>query len=240
MGSFINVLIYRVPRQIQFVTGRSVCTNCNTQIKNVDLVPIFSFIALGGKCRHCKSKISMRYPLVELLMGLLTAIIFNHHLQGMNNFMAIGFALTGVTALLLAITMVDIDTMTIPDGFILALVPFALLSIWLFPDIDLLSRLIGFFCVSAPLLLMAYIIEGSFGGGDIKLMAVCGFFLGWQFTLVAMFMAIMTGGIFATYLMISGKAKKGAHMAFGPFLCLGIFATMAFGQNILDFYMNFF
>ena len=145
-----------------------------------------------------------------------------------------------VTMILLAIAVIDINTSEIPDSLIIALIPCSIASIWLQPEITLLSHIIGFFCVALPLLLLTLIIPGAFGGGDIKLIAVGGFMLGWQFTLLSFFIALLLGGSYALYLMLSGKRKRGEHMVFGPAICLGIAVSIYYGRTILDFYLQFF
>ena len=142
--------------------------------------------------------------------------------------------------ILLAIAVIDFNTTEIPDSLIIALISLAIVSIWLQPDISLLSRIIGFFSIALPMLLLTLVIPGAFGGGDIKLIAVCGFLLGWQQTLLAFFIALLLGGSYAIYLMLSGKRKRGEHMVFGPAICVGIAVSIYFGRIILDFYLQFF
>ena len=233
VGSFLNVIIYRVPNEISIVKRRSHCPECNTQIKNYDLIPVVSYLILEGKCRNCRSKISSRYPLVEIFTGLIAVSIF----------MVKGFNITSififiVSSILIAITMIDFDTMTIPNGLVIALIPIAICSTFIQSDIGILSRIIGFFAASLPMIFLNQLISDSFGGGDIKLIAVCGFMLGWANTVLAMFIAILIGGVYALYLILSGKSKRGAHMAFGPYICIGVYTTLLYGNEIVKFYIE--
>jgi len=139
-----------------------------------------------------------------------------------------------ISLILLAITVVDIRTTEIPNGLILALVPFA--GAWVWSGGYLFSSVIGFFVVSVPMLLLALVVQGAFGGGDIKLMAVCGFMLGWQDTLLAFAIAIVFGGSYAIFLLVSGKKGRDGHIPFAPALCAGVFLAMFFGQTVFDFY----
>lgn len=235
IGSFLNVVIYRVPNEISIAKGRSYCPRCNTQIRNYDLVPIASYLKLKGKCRQCKAQISKRYPLVELFTGMVAVMIF----------MVKGFAMISVTvfivsAILIAISMIDFDTMTIPDGLVIAMIPLAIYMAFMQSDVSFISSVIGFFAVSVPMLLLNQVIPDSFGGGDVKLIAVCGFMLGWENTLLAMFIAILIGGIYAVYLLVSGKSKRGAHIAFGPYICLGVYISMLYGNEIIKLYLGMF
>jgi len=146
----------------------------------------------------------------------------------------------GVTMILIAVALIDFDTSEIPDSLIIALTPFAIASIWLLPGTSWISHLIGIATVSLPMLLLSLVIPGAFGGGDIKLMAVCGLLLGWQLTLLAFFIALILGGGTAIFLMTCGKKKRGDHIVFGPALCAGVIATLFFGREILDFYLSMF
>lgn len=231
--SFLNVVIYRVPLGIFWRESRSSCPNCKTTLGFFDLIPIFSYIFLKGRCRYCKNPISPRYPLMEFGGGLGAIICFTHF----------GFDWKAVVAFLMvcvltAIAMIDLDTMEIPDILQICLIPLAVVSIWLWKDITILERLIGFFAISLPLLILTIIIPDSFGGGDIKLMAICGFFLGWKYILLAFFMALILGGFQAVWIMNFGKRSK--HMPFGPHLAVGIVIAMLYGKEILDWYLKFF
>lgn len=235
IGSFLNVVIWRVPQELSFVGGRSFCPHCHKELKPYDMIPVFSWIILRGKCRFCKAPISVRYPLIELAGGLLALMCFHHFEFTLDTIFVFIVIIT-----LLAITMIDFDTMTIPNGLIIFLIfPIIVLCI-LHPEISLVNRVIGFFVISLPMYLMTRLIPDCFGGGDIKLIAVCGFMLGWQMTLLAMFIAILVGGIYACYLVISKKAKKGAHMAFGPYICLGITLALFYGPQIVNAYLSLF
>ena len=235
VGSFLNVLVYRIPNGISFVKGRSFCPKCRTPLTGRDLVPIFSFLFLKGRCRTCKEKISWRYPLIEALTGILFLLVF----------FRFDFTMQAVTiciaaAMLLTISLIDLDTMTIPNGLVIAMIVPAVLSVFFGDGTGLLSRAIGFFVLSLPMFLLNFLIDDCFGGGDIKLMAVCGFMLGWQNTLLAGFIGLLTGGIAAVALLLAKKKEKKQHIPFGPFLAFGIFIAMMWGQTIIGGYLSFF
>lgn len=233
IGSFLNVVIYRVPKEISFVGGRSFCPSCGTQIRGCHNVPIFSYFQLRGKCADCGAKISLRYPLIELCTGLMA--IFMFALYGVSLQWLVAFA---AGAILICVTMIDFDTMTIPNGLIIALMVPALVSFFVFPQVGILSRFIGLFAISLPMLVLTLFIPEAFGGGDIKLIAVAGFMLGWQNTLLATFFALLFGGAVAVYLL--AKKTKEKHMAFGPYLCLGIMTALLFGDIIINWYLGLF
>jgi leader peptidase (prepilin peptidase)/N-methyltransferase len=256
IGSFINVVITRLPEKGKFLgSSRSECPSCGHIIRWYDLVPVLSYILLLGRCRDCKAFISPRYPIVELsgvLFAILSIYRFGFDFQVYINpaddyaityFTSFDFAtilVFGVSMILLAVTFIDFKTSEIPDSLVIALTPFAVASVWLFPDVSLLSHVIGFLAVALPMFLTTIIVPGAFGGGDIKLMAVCGFLLGWELTVVAFFIAIILGGSTAIYLMASGRRKKGQHMVFGPSLCAGVVAAMYYGNEILNWYLSIF
>lgn len=234
IASFINVVIYRVPLGINIAKGRSFCPKCHRTLKPYDMIPVLSWFILGGKCRFCKEPISKRYPIIEFVGGVLGVLCFYHY--GINGMTLISFSLSMV---LLAITMIDLDTMTIPNSLVICCVVIAILSI-MFHNISMVDRVIGFLIISVPMYVMNLIIPDCFGGGDIKLIAVCGLLLGWVDLLVGMFIAVVIAGVYAGYLMITHKVDKKEHIAFGPYICFGVFVALLYGQNILNFYLGLF
>ncbi|MEG2051835.1 MAG: prepilin peptidase [Oscillospiraceae bacterium] len=234
-GSFLNVLIYRVPKCESFAKGRSHCPGCGKTLRFFDMIPVLSWFILKGKCRDCKCKISFRYPLVEIIGGIL-AMVCVWQLDFSIDAVIAFFAMSMLTA----ISFVDWDTMEIPNGFLLWLLVPGALSFFFFEDILWYQRIIGFFAVSLPMFLIASLVSGAFGGGDIKLMAVCGLLLGWQNILVAMFLGLLLGGIYAIYLLISKKSGAKEHFAFGPFLSLGIMVAMLWGGDLINLYLGMF
>lgn len=234
IASFVNVVIYRLPLGISVAKGRSFCPTCQHQLHAIDLIPILSYITIGGKCRYCKTKIPVRDTLLEVLGGLLGMLCFYRY--GIDWMTLISFAFVMI---LVAISMIDLDTMTIPNSLVIAVLIVTVIS-YPFIDISIVDRLIGFFAVSLPLYLMNYVIPDCFGGGDIKLIAVCGLMLGWVHLLVGMFIAIMFAGCYAGYLMLSHKVDRKDHIAFGPYICFGMFVTLLYGENLLQLYLGIF
>jgi len=253
IGSFLNVLIYRLPLGLDFVSGFSYCPKCEHRLYPKDLVPIFSYLALGRKCRYCKERIPPRYMTVELLAGLLAALswtaffppasFLTHTLAAEASMVvcaanaALYFA---VLACLLAIAYIDHDTMEIPDSLSIAIAACGVIAIFIGPDIGLKSHLIGLAAAAVPLFLIAFFIEGAFGFGDVKLMAAAGLFLGWQNCLVALFIGVVIGGVYGVILLATKKKSRKDHFAFGPSLCVGIAAAMFFGGDIIGWYATFF
>lgn len=234
IASFINVVIFRVPLGISVAKGRSYCPNCQHSLSALDLMPIVSYLALGGKCRYCKSKIPVRDTLLEALGGCLAMLCF--HLYGFDWMTILSFAYAMV---LVAVAMIDFDTMIIPDRLNLSILIIALLSLFV-SDISILDRVIGLLAVSLPMYLLNLFITDAFGGGDIKLLAASGLLLGWRSLLVGTFIALLIAGSYACYLLITKKADTGTHIAFGPYLCVGLFIAMLYGDSILRAYLGLF
>lgn len=234
IASFINVVIYRVPLGLNFVKGRSFCPTCHETLKPYDMIPVLSWFLLKGKCRFCGEKISPRYPAIEFVGGVLAIVCFYRFGIDMMSVISFGFAM-----ILLSICMIDYDTMTIPNGLVLCSLIIALVSIP-FMELGVIERVIGFFAVSVPLFVMNLLIPDCFGGGDIKLLAVCGLLLGWKNLLVGMFVAILLAGGYASYLLITHKVDRKGHIAFGPYICVGMYLALLYGNEILSWYLSLF
>ncbi|NCC86270.1 MAG: prepilin peptidase [Clostridia bacterium] len=235
VGSFLNVLIYRVPKGESFIKGRSHCPGCGKTLNFYNMIPVLSWFILKGKCKNCEYKISVRYPLVEAMGGVSALVCV----------LKLGFSLKAVVAffvmsILIAISFVDWDTMEIPNGFLLWLILPCVVSLFIFEDVLWYQRIIGFFVVSLPMFLIIIFVDGAFGGADIKLMSVCGFLLGWQNTLVATFLGLLGGGIYCVYLLASKKGGLKTHFSFGPFLSIGIMIAMLWGEELVQLYLGMF
>lgn len=232
--SFLNVVAYRAPKGISFIKGRSFCPNCNHALTMLDMIPVLGHVLLKGNCRYCHKRISIRYPMVELLGG-----IFALGTVGIYGFSGRGACVFLLLMLLMVISLIDWDTMEIYNQMNLMVLVLGGVSFWFFPEVTLAQRGIGFFCGSLPMLLVTLAVSGAFGGGDIKLMAASGVFLGWKHNLVALFLAILVGGIYGSWLLLSGKKERKDHFAFGPFLCVGIAIAALFGDALLKWYAGF-
>lgn len=232
--SFLNVVIFRLPAKIPFTAGRSRCPSCGAQLRWYDMVPVLNWFYLRGKCRSCGGRISPRYPAVEALGGVcaLLCVIC----RGYTAEAALDFAFL---AILTVIAFIDWDTMEIPNGLVLAVLAAGVLS-WIAGagGLSPVQRLIGALCVSVPMFALTLAIPGAFGGGDIKLMAAAGLFLGWKLCLLSMFLAVLAGGIYGIYLLAAKKKDRREHFAFGPFLCAGMAAAIFWGEALLRWYLQ--
>lgn len=213
------------------VLKRSRCMKCGNVLKWYELIPVFSFCIQGGKCRHCRTKLSIQYPLIELANGLLYVWIFAE----------CGLTLTAVlyslcASVLLVSSMIDIRTMEIPAVLNLCILLLGIIR--LLTDLSYwFSYVIGFFCVSGFFYLIYCLTGGNgIGGGDIKLMAAAGLLLGFKEIILAMILGCIAGSCIHVPLMILKKADR--RLAFGPYLSMGIVAVMLYGQEILEWYFK--
>ncbi len=233
IGSFLNVLIYRLPLKENIATERSHCMKCGNKIKWYDLVPLVSYIILRGKCRHCKEKISVQYPLVELANGIGYVWIF--YTNGINA-NSILFCLCA--SALLVLSVIDWRTYEIPFSINVFIFVLGIARIVL--NLDMMADLvIGMFIVSIPLLILFYATKGrGIGGGDVKLMAAAGLLIGAKEIVLALVLGCIIGSIIHIALMkICNKENV---LAFGPYLSLGIVIAILYGEKLINWYMGFY
>ena len=231
IGSFLNVCIFRIPKQDNIVKIRSHCMNCGYQLKWYDLVPVFSYLCLGGKCRSCKQKISVQYPLIELLNGVLYCIVFAVYGISVE---ALLYAL--LASALIALSVIDFRTYEIPVGINIFILALGLIRI-VTDYADWLDYAVGFLIVSGFLYIVHLVTKGrGIGGGDIKLMAAAGLLLGWKLILLAFVLGCIIGSVVHIARMkISGQ---GHMLAFGPYLSVGIIISALAGEQMIAWYLS--
>jgi len=235
IGSFVNVLVWRLPRHMNFVTARSICTTCHHQLAWYDLIPFISWVMVRGKCRYCHASIPLHYPLVELAGGL-CAMLCNVRCVGI----AETLAAFSFFMILLAIARIDGETMIIRNDLLIALcVPLTAL-LYMDQESDVIQHVLGAGIVSGFMLVMNRIKKDCFGGGDIKLMFLCGGLLGVERIVLAMITAVLLAGGKALYLLRRKKATRCSYMALGPYLTFGIALAYGHGTEMLAWYCSFF
>jgi len=238
IGSFLNVCIARIPEKKSIVSPPSNCPKCGHGIKFYDNIPILSYILLLGKCRQCKSSISMRYPLVELLTGILSVLLMIYY--GPSVSYLVYFCLV---AALITITFIDLDHRIIPDVISLPAIPIGFLASFALIQLTWLDSLIGILAGGGSLLLVAVVYEKlttneGMGGGDIKLLAMLGAFLGWEGVLFTIMASSLLGTVVGGgAILISGKGRKFA-IPFGPFLSLGAVLYILWGDILIKWYLE--
>lgn len=230
IGSFLNVCIYRIPKK-ENIAKSSHCMTCGRKLGWRDMVPVFSYIILRGRCRQCGAKISIQYPLIETLNGILYVIVF----------MANGFTFSSIIYCLMAsalivIAVVDERTYKIPISFNLFLILLGI--IMTVSDYrHILSHLIGMVCVSLFLYGLYYFSSGkAIGGGDIKMMIGAGLILGWKNIILAFILACILGSVIHSIRMkISNKKNL---LALGPYLSAGVFIAALWGDRFWSWYLS--
>jgi len=241
IGSFLNVCIYRIPRDLSIAFPSSRCTSCDTPIRPLDNIPVLSYLIIGGRCRSCHTKILFRYPLVEALNAFLYWAVLWRFGPGWPSLLY-----CVLVSSLIVITFIDLDFQIIPDSITLTGIPVGLVAGSLFlPDpfmrADLLgfwASLFGFLVGGGFFYIVAVVSRGGMGGGDIKMMAMVGSLMGWKSVLLTTFAGSLAGSLVGVFLMLfRGKGRK-TKVPFGPFLALGTLITLFFGQEIILWYLS--
>lgn len=246
IGSFLNVCILRIPKGASVVHPPSHCPNCKAGVAFYDNIPLLSYLFLRGRCRACGERISFRYFVVELLTASLAAALFYKFGLGLAFFFSFIFV-----AALIVISFIDLDSMIIPDvislpGIVLG-VFFSIAGRYLLEDPfevipSPVSSLIGLLVGGGFLLAVGWIYEiftkvEGMGGGDIKLFAMIGAFLGWQSLLATLLFASLGGSVIGLTVMVVKRVGRKHAIPFGPFLCLGALLYLFFGKELALFYL---
>lgn len=238
VGSFLNVIIHRMPLEESIVRPGSRCPHCKTPLRWRDNIPLFSFLFLRGRCAHCGAKISKRYPVVEFLTGAL----FLAGALKEPDYLAWPFHFYFLSTLV-ACTFIDLDHWILPDKLTLPGIAVGLLGALILPETRFLPSLVGALLGGGLLLLIAWLYslftkKEGLGGGDIKFLAMVGAFLGPQGALVTMVLSSMIGSVFGLVLILFfGKGGKTA-IPFGPFLAGGALCAFLFGQELWLWYFH--
>ncbi len=236
VGSFLNVVAYRLPRGLSVARPRSRCSSCGHPIKPYDNVPVLSWILLRGRCRQCKAPISARYPLVEAVTAALWALVVV--VKGLDPDALLGLAFV---TLLVPVTLIDLDHRIIPNKLLLVATPVGLAILVATDLAGLPEHLIAAVAAGGFLLLAAIASPGGMGMGDVKLAGVMGLYLGASVG-PAMLVALLTGTLVGAAIIMKKGAKAGRKTAvpFGPFLALGGVVGLLAGPQIIDWYLRTF
>lgn len=237
--SFFNVVICRLPEGENVIKGRSHCPGCGRVLTAWEMIPCISYLALRGRCRGCKDKIKARYLCMEILGGILfLGCILRFGAGSLGLISLSGLVAFFYLGILVMAAWIDWDTRIIYDRFSVGIVFLGLCSLVLCSEHAIPQRLLGCVIVAVPMLLLSLVIEGAFGGGDIKLMASSGFLLGAKSVVIAMFIGLMAGGIYCGIMLKRGKLKRKDAFAFGPFLAVGLGIALFWGDALADWYVS--
>jgi leader peptidase (prepilin peptidase) / N-methyltransferase len=238
IGSFLNVCICRLPASQSIASPRSRCPQCSHLIRAHDNIPVLSYVFLRGRCRDCGTRISARYPLVEILSGAFAAMTIARFGFGWT-----ALILYSLIAAFLVITFIDIDHRIIPDVITLPGIPIGLAASFGPGIISPLESLIGILAGGGSLFLVAWTYQAiakreGMGGGDIKLLAMIGAFIGWKGVLFTIFVASLTGTLAGMALILRRREGMKLAVPFGPFLAVGAIAYLFIGAEVMTWYLR--
>lgn len=246
VGSFLNVVIYRLPRGESLWTPPSHCPKCKSPIKWLDNIPILSFFLLHGRCRSCHQPISWRYPLVEGISALFFFLTFRYHCAGYSEFFNFPFFLSLFKnllfiSLLIPAFFIDLEYQIIPDSLSYTLlisgVIFAFLQGFIFPSLLGIALGIALFLAIFYLSLL-FLHQAGIGIGDIKIAAGLGAYFGWKMALLTFFLSFLVGALVASSLLLLHLRGMRDRIPFGPFLVTGAFLTSFFGKKLIQLYLS--
>ncbi len=257
IGSFLNVVVYRVPLGKSIVSPPSACPGCGTQIRPYDNIPVISWLVLRGKCRTCHEPISIRYPLVELGTGILFFVVALLALPAVLDAPDLRGSIAGALALVaylylaaisVALALIDLDVRKLPNAivlpsYIVALVLFGAASVISGDFTALIRALIAMAALAVAYFLMVLVYPGGMGMGDVKLAGVLGIYLGWAGwgpVFVGALAAFVLGGVFGIILMLVGRATRKTGIPFGPWMLVGAGLGILFGSIAFEGYLSLF
>ncbi|MBM6619754.1 prepilin peptidase [Bacillus suaedaesalsae] len=234
LGSFYNVVGLRIPQNESISTPRSHCTSCNRTLSSYELIPVFSYIFLRGKCKTCGAKVSPIYPIMELITGLL--FLYSGLTLGWS--LELLLALSFISMLVI-ISVSDIAYMIIPDKVLLFFLPFFIILRVLLPTVPWWDSILGAFAGFGLLLLIAIVTKGNgMGFGDVKLSFLIGLVLGFQSVILSFFLAALLGSVIGGVALLTGIVSRKQPIPFGPFIAVSAIICYFFGENIVEWYIN--
>ena len=245
-GSFLNVVVYRLPRRLSLQKPPSSCPRCGKRLGAIELIPLAGYLLLRGRCRHCGAAISPRYPLVELTTALLFMAVYTRF----------GFTLTALAYLfllylLLGIALIDLEHHLVPNilvtvgllGGVILQLPALAVRWWplpaaLLPERAWTDALAGLLLGGGLMLVIFLVSRGGMGAGDLKLMALIGFFTGLRGTAIVMMLGFLVGALTGLLLMAMDRLKRKEAVPFAPFLALAALVNIFWGEQLWDWYIN--
>ena len=238
IGSFLNVLIYRIPRDESIAFPGSHCPECDHKLRWYDNIPVMSYMMLKGKCRYCGTKISVQYPLIETFNTIIYVVLYIFFGWSID---FVAFAL--LASVLIAIAGIDLKEQIIPDSLVLYILVIEVLHKALNYFINgvsprLVDSLLGLAVAGGIFLLIVLLSKGGMGGGDVTLIGALGFVIGLKGILLTIFFSFILGAIISIFLLASGLKTRKDPIPFGPFIILGFFITLLWGNGIISWYFD--
>jgi leader peptidase (prepilin peptidase) / N-methyltransferase len=235
IGSFLNVVIARLPNDRSLWAPRSACPACGATIAWHDNIPVLSYAMLGGRCRACAGRISLRYPFVEVATAALFVAAAARFGISMDGAIAAAYL-----AALVAITAIDLDHEIIPDVISVPGIVAGFVANVASGRLAWTDAALGIAVGGGIFLAIILASGGGMGGGDMKLGAMLGAFLGWKVTLVAIFISVVVGGVVAVAILIAGRKGRKDRIPFGPFLAAGGAVALFWGEGLMRWYLDAF
>lgn len=236
IGSFLNVCIYRIPNEKSIIMPNSYCPKCDNNLKWYDNIPLISYIYLLGRCRYCKDKISLQYPIIEILNTFVYIVLFYKFK------LSIDFVFLAVlSSLLIIIFFIDLKHMIIPDILIIIIliltILYKIVNYYIYDmSLDIINSLIGFIISGFIFLFIIIVSQGGMGGGDLTLISALGFILGIKLILLNIFLSFIVGAFISILLLIFKIKSRDNPIPFGPFIILSFYIVVFYGNDILNWY----
>ena len=239
IGSFLNVVIYRIPREENIAWPGSHCPGCGHGLKWYDNIPLLSYLLLKGRCRYCKEEISLQYPLVEALNGIIYVLLYIFFYQVKLDFVFLAL----ISSTLLAILVIDLKEQLIPDVLVVivlisSIIHKALLHFLEGIPYPLTDSLLGLIIAGGLFLLIVFVSRGGMGGGDVTLIGALGFVLGVRNIFLVIFLSFILGSLISVFLLATKLKSRKDPIPFGPFIVMSFFITLFSGDFILNWYLN--
>lgn len=239
IGSFLNVCIYRIPRDESVVFKPSHCIKCNKKICFYDNIPVVSYLILKGKCRNCGERLSIEYPIVELLNASIYVILFKYYSLSINFLF-----LSSIMSILIVVSFIDFKSMIIPDKLIITIIVFEILHktilLYLGYEVYLLNSILAAILSGSLFLMIMIISKGAMGDGDTVLIASLGFILGLRLIFLNIFLSFLLGAFISILLLLLKIKNKRDPIAFAPFIIISFFIVLLFGEKMIEGYLKLF
>lgn len=235
LGSFFNVCIYRIPREESIAYPPSHCTSCGNNLKAVDLFPVLSYAFLEGKCRYCGEKISIKYPLFEILTAIIFVLIYKEYGYSVNSIKYIVFASYLIIIGIIDLNTTDVYFSTTIFGIIVGAI-FIIVNL-IFGN-PIFTYILGA-AFGAGIIALIILLTHGMGWGDAEILGICGLFLGFKLSVLTFFLSAVLGGIIGVILIATKIKSRKDYIPFGPYIAIAALIAVLYGNNVIEWYLGF-